>query len=127
MSPLNKTKKFKKKSNTFFQQKNCVCASGKKKHWVWTKPMCMVHMDIFANPILIFSPPSFLHILGRKLFDRPGRKHLALTISFSSPLLNQIPPKKFSLLILSLSLSLKFTLPKIPQSLEILSRSNDCI
>ena len=84
-----------------------------KKKKATEKHTCNLHVGIFVIQPLDFSSPSFLSILGRKIFGGLGKK----TPSFSHIYLpTKHPPKSFSS---SFSLFF-FILPKIHTTKHIL-------
>ena len=116
----------KQKSNTFFQQKNCVCANKKVTHFFSKKFVDMqvegkkkgasghrqnpvhLHKGIFVSPgAFFFLPSSFLPILGRKLFGgskkkKPEPHHLFSLPSSQSNTLQKVFTPRFLFLFFHL-------------------------
>ena len=124
----------KKKSTTFFQHKNCVCASGQKKEKGkrkksrWTKKKKAYDMDKTPTHLhrhfcptrsFNFFFSSFLPFQGKSFLVGSVGKYQGSTISFPSPPPNQIPFKMFSLLFYIYIYI--FILPKIHSTKHIQS------
>ena len=93
-----KKKKKKVRGNVLSRRKK----KKKKKATNWTSPCALAHGHFRHLPIKFLSL-SFLSILERKHFSRPGRKHLGPTNFFPSPPSNQTPTKKVFIPISSLN------------------------
>ena len=96
----------------------------KKKRGNWTKPMCKCTWAFSPVQQIKLSPPSFLHILGKKYFGEFREKTLGLHHIFSLSSPNQTLIKKFSSPLFSPQFSI---LSKIPPNKHTLRDFKNCL